>query len=238
MAWGSGDRDVVDEKNHVRVPPENPSFTLRRIWLNPGEVDNYYHGYSNQVLWPLCHITLDRVYYREKFWVDYRRVNHLFAEAALDEAEDGAVLWFHDFHLCLAPQYVRERRPGLVIAHFWHIPWPDWSVFRVCPQAAEILKGLLSNDLIGFQIPLFAKNFMDCVREGLGAEVDRERQTVTFRGRTTRLRAFPISVDSGNSAPSPLLRGPRGSWRDCGSSTVSPGSRWASAWTALNTPRP
>jgi alpha,alpha-trehalose-phosphate synthase [UDP-forming]/trehalose-phosphatase len=197
VAWGSGsgDRDVVDEKNRVRVPPERPSFALKRVWLGASEADNYYHGYSNQVLWPLCHITLDRVYYRKKFWEDYSRANRLFAGAALEEAGPGAVLWVHDFHLCLVPQFVRERRPDLTIAHFWHIPWPDWSVFRACPQSKEILEGLLGNDLIGFQIPLFAKNFMACARECLGAEIDQQRQTVSFGGRTTRLKAFPISVD-------------------------------------------
>jgi alpha,alpha-trehalose-phosphate synthase [UDP-forming]/trehalose-phosphatase len=197
VAWGSGsgDRDVVDEKNRVLVPPDQPSYVLKRVWLSPGEADNYYHGYSNQVLWPLCHITLDRVYYRKRFWEDYARVNRLFADAVLEEAQTDAVVWNHDFHLCLVPQFIRERRPGLTIAHFWHIPWPDWSVFRVCPQSKEILEGLLGNDLIGFQIPLFARNFMACAQEGLGAEIDHQRQTVTFRGRTTRLKAFPISVD-------------------------------------------
>ncbi|HSB32909.1 MAG TPA: bifunctional alpha,alpha-trehalose-phosphate synthase (UDP-forming)/trehalose-phosphatase [Nitrospirota bacterium] len=197
VAWGSGsgDRDVVDEKNRVSMPPENPSYTLKRVWLSPGEADNYYHGYSNQVLWPLCHITLDRVYYRAKFWEDYTRVNRRFADAVLEEAGEETVVWNHDFHLCLMPKFIRERRPGLLLAHFWHIPWPDWSVFRVCPQAGDILEGLLGNDLIGFQIPLFVKNFMDCATACLGTEVDHRRQTVTFNGRTTRLKAFPISVD-------------------------------------------
>jgi trehalose-6-phosphate synthase len=197
VAWGSGsgDRDVVDEKNGVMVPPEQPSYALKRVWLSPGEADNYYHGYSNQVLWPLCHITLDRVYYRKKFWEEYTRVNRLFADAVLEEAGTDAVVWIHDFHLCLVPQFVRERRPDLIFAHFWHIPWPDWSVFRVCPQSKEILEGLLGNDLVGFQIPLFARNFMACAQDSLGADIDHQRQTVAFRGRITRLKAFPISVD-------------------------------------------
>lgn len=197
VAWGSGsgDRDVVNENNRVLVPPEQPSYALKRVWLSSAEADNYYHGYSNQVLWPLCHITLDRVYYRKKFWEDYMRANRLFAHAVLEEAGEGTIVWFHDYHLCLAPRFVRERRPDLTVAHFWHIPWPDWSVFRVCPQTKEILEGLLGNDLIGFQIPLFARNFMTCVQECLGAEVDNRLQAVVFRGHTTRLRAFPVSVD-------------------------------------------
>lgn len=197
VAWGSGsgDRDVVDSKNLVWVPPENPSYMLKRVWLTSSEVENYYHGYSNQVLWPLCHITLDRVYFRKKFWEDYKKVNRAFSDAVLEEAGNDSIIWIHDYHLCLLPQMLRNERPELTIAHFWHIPWPDWSVFRICPQAREIIEGLLGNDLIGFQIPLFVKNFMDCVRECLDADIDYTKETINFKGHTTRLKAFPISID-------------------------------------------
>ncbi len=197
IAWGSGtaDKEVVDERDRLAVPPATPSYTLKRVWLSKRVVDNYYHGYSNQVLWPLCHIALDRVYFRRKFWEDYEKANSLFADAVVQETEEDCVVWIHDYHLCLVPRILRNQRPSLTIAHFWHIPWPDWSVFRVCPQSTEILEGLLGSDLIGFQIPLFTKNFMDCVRESLDAEVDYEGSTVTYKGQTTRLQAFPISID-------------------------------------------
>jgi alpha,alpha-trehalose-phosphate synthase [UDP-forming]/trehalose-phosphatase len=198
VAWGSGnaDRETADGRGRIEVPPDAPRYTLKRVWLKPHEVDNYYHGYANQVLWPLCHITLDRVTYRKNFWEYYVRVNSAFADAALEEAGSRDIVWVHDYHLCLAPGMLRERSPDLTIAHFWHIPWPNWSVFRICPQAREILEGLLANDLIGFQIPLFVRNFIDCVRESIAeAEIDDHRRTVTYRGVTTRLEAFPISVD-------------------------------------------
>lgn len=197
VAWGSGggDRDVVDGKNLVQVPPENPSYMLKRVWFSPSEVENYYHGYSNQVLWPLCHITLDRVYFRKKFWEDYKKANKAFSDAVLEEADSNSIIWIHDYHLCLVPGILRNERPELTIAHFWHIPWPDWSVFRICPQAKEIIEGLLGNDLIGFQIPLFVKNFMDCASECLDADIDYSRATIDFKGHTTRLKAFPISIE-------------------------------------------
>ncbi|GMT47084.1 MAG: hypothetical protein IEMM0007_0650 [bacterium] len=197
IAWGSGsgDKEAVDEKDCIAVPPENPSYTLKRVWLSKKVSENYYHGYSNQVLWPLCHIALDRVYFRRRFWEDYKKANHLFAEATLQEAEEDCVVWIHDYHLCLVPRILREEKPSLTIAHFWHIPWPDWSVFRVCPQSTQILEGLLGNDIIGFQIPLFAKNFMDCVKETLDAEINYDESTVIYRGQTTRLKSFPISID-------------------------------------------
>ncbi len=197
VAWGSGsgDRDVVDGKDCIHVPPEDPSYILKRVWITQSEIDNYYHGYSNQVLWPLCHITLDRVYFRKRFWEDYKKVNKYFADAVIEEAGKDSIVWIQDYHLCLLPEMLRSVRPELTIAHFWHIPWPDWSVFRICPNAKEILEGLLGNDLIGFQIPLFVKNFMDCVKECLDAEVDYNRAVVVYNGHSTRLKAFPISID-------------------------------------------
>ena len=197
VAWGngSGDREVVNGRSCITVPPENPSYKLKRVWLNQNLIENYYHGYSNQVLWPLCHITLDRVYFRKRFWEDYMKANISFANAVLEEAEGNSIVWVHDYHLCLVPLILRQKRQDMIIAHFWHIPWPDWSVFRVCPQSKEILEGLLGNDLIGFQIPLFVKNFLDCVKERLNADIDYHQSTVTYRGHITRLKAFPISVD-------------------------------------------
>ena len=197
IAWGSGsaDRETVDGNSRLRVPPDDPCYTLRRVWLKSQVVENYYHGYANQVLWPLCHITLDRVTYRKSFWDHYERANRAFADATIDEAGDDAVVWVQDYQLCLVPRFVRERSPHLTLHHFWHIPWPDWSVFRICPQSRELLEALLANDLIGFQVPLFVRNFMDCVRESLDADIDHHRHTVTYRGHTTRLEAFPISVD-------------------------------------------
>lgn len=200
IAWGSGngDTEVVDTRNRVEVPPDNPLYTLKRVWLSPAEIENYYHGYSNQVLWPLCHITLDRVYFRKKFWTDYVGANQAFAAAILEEATGDTAVWIHDYHLCLAPRFIREKNQGLAVAHFWHIPWPDWSVFRICPQSREILEGLLGNDLIAFQVPLFVRNFLVCVQECLGADIDYNNSTITYRGHVTTLKVFPISIDFAN----------------------------------------
>ncbi len=198
VAWGSGsgDKETVDNKNRVSVPPNNPSYTLKRVSLTPEEINNYYHGYSNQVLWPLCHTALDKVYFRKKYWDDYKKANLAFANAILEEADEKSIIWIHDYHLCLVPEILRDKRPELTIAHFWHIPWPNYSVFRICPQSKEIVKALLNNELIAFQIPLFVHNFMDCVKTFLeGADIDYEGSTVTYRGHTTKLKAFPISVD-------------------------------------------
>lgn len=198
VAWGSGseDRESVDPHNRVPVPPDNPTYILKRVWLTSEEVTDYYHGYSNQVLWPLCHIAMDRVYFRKRYWDSYEKANASFAKAVLEEADSKSIIWIHDYHLCLVPKLLREQNPEFVIAHFWHIPWPNYSVFRVCPQAIEIFRALLNTDLLGFQTSLFVHNFMECVRESLyDAEIDYKNETITYNGHTTKLEAFPISVD-------------------------------------------
>ena len=198
VAWGSGsaDRQSVDRRQQVRVPPDRPAYTLKRVWLSAGEVENYYHGYSNHVLWPLCHIALERIYFRKKYWEDYVSANRKFAEAVAGESSGSDIVWIHDYHLALLPAMLREIHPKLTLGHFWHVPWPNYSVLRACPQARELVEGMLANDLIGFQVPHFVGNFMDCVEKLLPeAEVDREQGEVAFLGHRTKLEAFPISVD-------------------------------------------
>jgi trehalose 6-phosphate synthase len=198
VAWGHGDadREVVDEHDRVGVPPENPAYTLRRLWLSEEEIENYYFGFSNQGLWPICHNILEHVRFRDRYWQAYGDVNDRFARAAAEEIGEGAgLIWFQDYHLALAPGIARELRPDATLAHFWHIPWPAWETYRVCPWKVELLEGLLANDLLGFHLDTFANNFLTaCVRE-LDAFVDRGKQAVVHRGHLTRVAAFPISID-------------------------------------------
>jgi trehalose 6-phosphate synthase len=197
IAWGSGDadRDTADAGGRVQVPPGSPSYTLRRIWLTEQDVRQYYLGYANQLLWPLCHLrptlTRNRARYRERYDV----VNRRFAEAVVEEAGDGAAIWFHDYHLALAPDYVRRARPDHTLAHFWHIPFPPLELFRIVTRGERLLEGLAANDLLGFHLPLFCDNFLRCCESVLHAEVDWERRAVIWRGHTCFVRALPISID-------------------------------------------
>jgi trehalose 6-phosphate synthase/phosphatase len=199
VAWGSGEADAacVDENDSVAVPPEDPHYTLRRVWLSHHDIHRYYLGYSNQFLWPLCHLRPDLTRVRARYWERYRRVNRRFAEAVLDEARgDEAAVWFQDYHLALAPEFVRARRPDLKLAHFWHIPWPPLEIFRIAPQANYLLRGLLANDLVGFHLPSFADNFLRCAQKLAGAQVDFERRVAYLPGgHACRVEAFPISID-------------------------------------------
>jgi trehalose 6-phosphate synthase len=198
VAWGSGeaDADVVDAESRVRVPPESPAYTLRRVRLTQDDITHYYLGFSNQFLWPLCHLRPALTRIRSRHWERYRRVNRRFAEATLEEVHGrDAVVWFQDYHLALAPLFVRRRRPELTLAHFWHIPFPPYEIFRLGPQAGDLLRGMLANDLMGFHLAGFADNFLHCAHKIAGAEVDWKAHTATLDGHVCHAGAFPISID-------------------------------------------
>ena len=198
VAWGSGeaDRRVVDDHDRVRVPPDDPAYTLRRVWLSPDEVEEYYHGYANRLLWPLCHMTLDRVTFRRRQWESYRLVNERFATAILDEAGDRrGVVWVHDYQLAMCPLYIKQLRPDLRVSLFWHIPWPAHDVFRICPQRRELLSALLACDHVGFHLDRYRQNFLDCARAELDANVEPGTDAVLYRDHWTSVSALPVSID-------------------------------------------
>jgi trehalose-6-phosphate synthase len=198
IAHGSGDADqnFSDASGRVEVPPENPSYTLRRIFLSKQQEMGYYYGLANRGLWPLCHLAFTRPAFVPENWKMYREVNEIFAKAVLEEAGNSpAVVFIQDFHFGLLPKLIKERNPNLIVAQFWHIPWPNPEVFRGFPWKKELLEGLLGNDLIGFHLRLDCQNFLDTVDWTLEARVDRERFEVTRNGKSTTVRPFPIGVD-------------------------------------------
>ncbi|WP_276299958.1 alpha,alpha-trehalose-phosphate synthase (UDP-forming) [Halorussus lipolyticus] len=205
VAWGDGeaDREVVDAADTVAVPPEDPAYDLRRVWLTDEQVEGYYRGYANQVLWPLCHLDTAKMTPDDDFWRAYRETNDDFADAILDATDCSGtdpVVWFQDYHLALAPREVREERPEAFLTHFWHIPWPSWDVFRACPQYEALLDGLLANDLVGFHTDEYCRNFLDCVDAVTDARVDRSSRSVSYRGNRTFVRSFPLGIDAARQA--------------------------------------
>ncbi|MFC2056170.1 trehalose-6-phosphate synthase [Chloroflexota bacterium] len=198
IAHGSGDADkkVVDSNDRVTVPPEKPEYTLRRVWLTQEEVEGFYLGFSNEALWPLCHVTFIPPIFKESDWNAYKRVNQIFADAVIQEvAGRKAVVLVQDYHFALLPRLIKERNPGLTVGQFWHIPWPNHEIFRTCPWQEEILGGMLGNDLLGFHIQSFCDNFLDSVEHLLQAKIDRNKAAITHQGKTTLVQPFPISVD-------------------------------------------
>jgi trehalose 6-phosphate synthase len=203
VAWGSGsaDRDVADETGRVAVPPGEDCYTLRRVWLDEADINGYYHGFANSALWPLCHMLIQHFEYRTEYWERYRTVNLRFAHAVADEAErctGRAMAWIQDYHFALAAEYLRAMRPSLFIHQFWHIPFPPADILHLLPAGTHeaVLRGLLGNDLIEFQIDRYAANFLDCVDKFVSeAHVDHVHQTIAFRDRVVSVGAFPISID-------------------------------------------
>ena len=198
VALGSGgeDRFNVDEHDRLRVPPDDPRYTLRRVWLSPEEESGYYDGFANEGLWPLCHIAHTRPIFRASDWECYQAVNRKFAQALLHEMEDCAepIVFVQDYHFALLPRMIKSMRPDARVAIFWHIPWHNPEAFGICPWQAELLDGLLGADLIGFHIPLHCNNFLDTVDRVLKSRTDREHMTARRRGHTTTIRPYPVSV--------------------------------------------
>ena len=190
---GTADRAVSDERDSVSVPPESPSYRLRRLWLTPEEEAGYYAGFANGALWPLCHQAHVRPVSKAEEWETYQHVNRRFAEAAAAEAPTEASVFLNDYHLALVGQHLRELRPRLRTAIFWHIPWPDADRLRICPWRVEIIQGMLANDLVAFQLPRDQRNFLQAVVDELGASVSDE--TVYFGDRPVRVAAIPIGAD-------------------------------------------
>ena len=210
VAWGSGSADAAsaDAEGRLQVPPEDPSYTLRRVFLDPADVEGYYFGFANSALWPVCHMLLQHYSFREEYWERYQAVNRRFADAVAEEcrrAPHPLVVWTQDYHFALAPAMLRERLTAEGLARraflhqFWHIPFPPPDIFNLLPTdvQGEVLRGMLGNDLLEFHTERHAMNFMDCVAQFVpGAQVRREHHFVRFAGRTVRVGAFPISVDA------------------------------------------
>ncbi len=193
---GSGDREVVDRHDRVGVPPENPSYRIRRVWLTRDQEAGYYYGFSNEGLWPLCHIAHVRPTFRAADWEQYVAVNQKFARAVVEEAgSDDPIVLVQDYHFALLPRMIREKLPNATVIAFWHIPWPNPEAFAICPWRAELLDGLLGSSILGFHTQFHCNNFVDTVDRLLEARVDRETFNIYYGGKPTAVKRYPISIE-------------------------------------------
>jgi trehalose 6-phosphate synthase len=192
---GSGDRQTVDKHDRVSVPPGNPSYTLRRVWLTKEEEQGYYYGFANEGLWPLCHIAHVRPVFRSTDWEQYVEVNRRFADAVIDEARtDNPVILIQDYHFALLPKMVREALPKATIITFWHIPWPNPESFGILPWRKEILEGLLGSTILGFHTPFHCQNFIHTVDRYMEARIEHDTSTISYCEKMTQVQAYPISI--------------------------------------------
>ncbi len=192
---GDADRQAADGSGRLMVPPDDARYTLRRVWLTREEEQGYYYGFSNEGIWPLCHLAHERPVFRALDWEAYRQANLRFAETVLDEIGDGsAVVLVQDYQLALLPRLLKAVRPDLQVGLFWHIPWPNPEAFRICPYGAELLTGMLGADLVGFHLQQHCNSFLDTVDRMLESRLDWDHFSVEFKGHVSRVRPFPISV--------------------------------------------
>ncbi len=189
---GSADRETVDAKDLVHVPPGEDAYLLRRVWLSEEEELGYYYGFANEGLWPLCHVAHTRPMFRSGDWAHYQAVNRKFAEAALQEVDaDDPIILVQDYHFALVPRMIRERLPKATIITFWHIPWPNFERLGICPWSEELLDGLLGSSILGFHTQFHCNNFFDSVDRYLEARIDREFDAVVYGGMRTLVRPYP-----------------------------------------------
>ena len=193
---GSADRDTVDAHDRIQVPPGEESYALRRVWLSAEEERGYYYGFSNEGLWPLCHVAHTRPEFRDADWAQYRAVNQKFADAVCEEVDsDDPIVLVQDYHFALAPAMIRARLPRATILTFWHIPWPNQERFGICPMRDELLQGLLGSSILGFHTRQHCNNFLDAIDAFVESRIDRESNAVEQQARRTLVRPYPISIE-------------------------------------------
>ncbi|HEX2832483.1 MAG TPA: trehalose-6-phosphate synthase [Thermoanaerobaculia bacterium] len=192
---GSADHEHCDREGRVAVPPDDPEYTLRRMFIGEETYDRYYCGLANEGLWPLCHMAHAQPSFRAQDWSAYQSVNETFARAAIDETPAGGVMLIQDYHFALVPRYVREHAPHVVTSLFWHIPWPHSEVIAICPWKEALLEGMIGADVIGFHTRQYCLNFLETVQRYLECRVDFEEMSVSYGGHRTLVRVYPISVE-------------------------------------------
>ena len=198
----------------VEIEDSFGKYTVSRLPLTAEQVSSFYHVTSKEAFWPILHSFKDKYNYDPVDWPTFREVNWAFAEAAAQEAAEGAVVWVHDYNLWLVPAYLRRLRPDVKIAFFHHTPFPSADMFNVLPWRREIIGSLLQCDYIGFHIPRQAENFVDVVRGvaplevveetgcapryltyGCAVGLERMATRIKVHGREIGLGAHPVGLD-------------------------------------------
>src|SRR5215213_5489289 len=197
---GSAGRASSDRYGRVTITSAESRYLLRRVWLSEEEEQGYYYGFSNEALWPLCHLAHAHPVFRRADWLQYQKVNQRFADAVAAEARcDDPIVLVQDYHFALVPKMLRRRLPRATILTFWHIPWPNSERFSICPYQSALLDGLLGSSMVAFQTPQHCHNFLDCIERSVEAVVERQEMAVALQGQRTLVRAYPISIEWPNA---------------------------------------
>jgi trehalose 6-phosphate synthase/phosphatase len=197
VGW-PGSTEALSKDERARIERQLTDHRAVPVWLDPDDVKRFYEGYSNGVLWPLFHYLINQVPLHVRDWGAYERANRRFAEVVAAHHRPGDLVWVHDYHLMLVPQFVRELVPGARIGFFLHIPFPGSEVFRTLPNRERLLEGMLGADLVGFHTAAYMRHFASSLLRILGIAVDVDR--AQLEERTVRLGVFPMGIDAARFA--------------------------------------
>lgn len=189
------DKEALDSSGKIKIEDDQGWYYLRRLFFNQTDYENYYFGFSNQTLWPLCHVAFESPLFRDDWYEGYHRINKKYAEEIKKEINGRTLVFVNDYQLTLVPKYLGKQK-NVVMAMFWHIPWPTWEVFRILPQKKEILESMLLCDFIGFHRNYQVRNFLDTVARELEARIDEETGTIHYNNHTTVVKNLPLGIDT------------------------------------------
>lgn len=182
-----------DTKEKEKINKQLSSQNYHPVYLTPEQIENYYEGYSNSVIWPFSHYFFSNVRHRNKYWESYKEVNALFCEQAIEIIEPGDIVWIHDYQLMLLPQMIRERKAEVSIGYFHHIPFPSYELFRCLPERAEILDGLLGSDLVVFHTHEYMRHFISAIYRVM--KLDCHLDEIYLHDRIVEVDALPMGIN-------------------------------------------
>ena len=188
------ERAALDKNDKMLVGNADGSYTLKRLFFSDKDFNNYYNGFSNQTLWPLCHVAFEEPILNDEWYKGYRKVNQDFANAIKEEITGKTLVWVQDYQLALVPFFL-GRPKDTVVSMFWHIPWPTWEMFRILPFKNDILMSLLSCDFLAFHRGYQARNFLNTVERELEARIGAETKKVYYKKNVTQVKSYPLGLD-------------------------------------------
>ena len=201
VGWPGAFAETSEEQE--KITKHLDEFKFHPVFLTPEHIQNYYEGYSNNILWPLCHYFYSFVEYENKYWETYKKVNEMFCQAAIPFIEPGDIVWVQDYQLMLLPQLLRKAIPEISIGYFHHIPFPSYELFRVLPERDQLLQGLLGADLIGFHTYDYMRHFVSACERVLDLQFKLDQ--VSLDNRIAFVDAFPMGINYTLYCDTPML---------------------------------
>ena len=182
-----------DDNEKFKIIELLKPMNLLPVFLSKEEIRNFYEGYSNEVLWPICHYQPSYIHFDREYWTTYVTVNKKFCEAALSIQQLSDFIWVQDYQLMLLPQLLRQEKQDLNIGYFHHIPFPSEELFMNIPQRKELIEGLLGADLVGFHTFADSQNFLNACKKIL--HVPAGHNQLKYKDRHIFIESFPMGID-------------------------------------------